>query len=109
LIITNPPTQEEAMSQSIEKVEMNIEVLLTMDDHNEPQAVTVTGTGNIPRSAVRAIAEEALEARYGSVNHGYRVQMSPELEEDDNTVFDIYKSFIGTRKYRDFTGTPVNE
>lgn len=79
------------MSQSHEKIELNIETILTLDDQNEPQAITVSGTGNMVRSAVRAIAEEALESRFGSVEHGYRVQMSPVEESEEGTVFEIYK------------------
>lgn len=86
------------MSQSREKTSLKIEAFLTMDDENEPQAVTVTGYGNIPRSGVRAIAAEALECHFGSVDHGYRVQLSPEHVEADSMVFEIYKSLIGTRK-----------
>lgn len=89
------------MSQSREQIEINIKAFLTLDDEGEPQAVTVTGYGNIPRSGVRAIAAEALEIHFGKVLHGYRVQMSPEFEGDEETegtVFEIYKSLIGTRK-----------
>lgn len=86
------------MSQSVVNLDLNIKVRLTLDDAAEPQSVMVTGTGNIPRSAVRAIAEEGIESYFGTVNHGYRVQISPELEEDETTVFEIYKSLIGTRR-----------
>lgn len=82
------------MSQSKEKVALNIQAFLTLDDEGTPQAVTVTGYGNIPRSGVRAIAEEALECNFGSVGHGYRVQMTPEFEGDEETegtVFEIYQ------------------
>jgi len=99
------------MSQSKEKVALNIQAFLTLDDEGTPQAVTVTGYGNIPRGGVRSIAAEALEAHFGSVLHGYRVQLTPEFEGDEETegtVFEIYKSpFHGT--YSDFAGTPVNE
>jgi hypothetical protein len=81
------------MSQTREAVNLSIEAFITLDDQNEPQAVTVTGYGNIPRSGVRAIAEEALESFSGSVLHGYRVQFTPEHEEDENTVFEVYKKF----------------
>jgi hypothetical protein len=100
------------MSQSKEKVGLSIQAFITFDDHDEPQAVTVTGYGNIPRGGVRSIAAEALESYFGAVNHGYRVQLTPEFEGDEETegtVFEVYKSMIGTRKYPDFTGTPVNE
>jgi len=86
------------MSQSHETIELNIETILTLDDQNEPQAITVSGTGNIPRSAVRAIAEEALESFTGKVLHEYRVQMSPVEESEEGTVFEIYKKLtFGTR------------
>lgn len=87
------------MSQKHEAVDLKITALLTVDDDNEPQAVTVNGFGNIPRSAVRAIAEEALECHTGRVNHGYRVQLTPEVVEDDSMVFEVYKRFpFGTSK-----------
>lgn len=89
------------MSQSKEKIALNIQAFLTLDDEGTPQAVTITGYGNMPRGAVRSIGEEALECHFGSVNHGYRVQMSPEFEGDEETegtVFEIYKSLIGTRR-----------
>jgi hypothetical protein len=82
------------MSQSRENVHLPISAFLTMDDENEPQAVTVTGYGNMSRSAVRAIAEEALERFTGLANSGYRVQLTPILEGDEETegtVFEIYK------------------
>lgn len=88
------------MSQSREKSSLNIEAFLTLDDHNEPQAVTVTGYGNIPRGAVRAIATEVLECHFGSVAHGYRVHLSPEFEGDEETegtVFEVYKSLTFTK------------
>lgn len=86
------------MSQSTEKIELNIEVVLTLDDQKEPQAIAVSGTGNIPRSGVRAIAEEALETFTGSVNHDYRVQMSPIEEGEQGTVFEIYKRFSPAKR-----------
>lgn len=82
------------MSQSRENVNLNIQAFLTIDDEGEPQAVTVTGYGNIQRSGVRAIAEEALESHFGKVLHGFRVQRTPVLEGDEETegtVFEIYK------------------
>jgi len=82
------------MSQSREKIDLNIQAFLTLDDEGTPQAVTVTGYGFIPRSGVRAIAAEALEVHFGSVEHGYRVQMSPVFEGDEETegtVFEVYK------------------
>jgi hypothetical protein len=82
------------MSQSRENVNLNINAFLTLDDEGEPQAVTVTGYGNIPRSGVRAIATEALECHFGKVLHGYRVQLTPEFEGDEETegtVFEIVK------------------
>lgn len=86
------------MSQSTEKIELNIEVVLTLDDQKEPQAIAVSGTGNIPRSGVRAIAEEALESHFGSVNHGFRVQMSPIEEGEQGTVFEIYQRFTPAKR-----------
>ena len=86
------------MSQSKEKSDLNIEVFITIDDQKDPQAVTVTGFGSIPRGACRSIAAEALDGHFGSVHHGFRVQMSPVLEEDEEIVFEVYKSLIGTRK-----------
>jgi hypothetical protein len=83
------------MSQSRVNADLNISAFITMDDENEPQAVTVYGYGNIPRSGVRAIAEEALESHFGKVLHGYRVQLTPEFEGDEETegtVFEIRKS-----------------
>lgn len=85
------------MSQSREKVEMNIEAFITVDDHNEPQAVTVTGYGNLPLTAIRAIAEEALECHTGSVLHDFRVQRTPVEIEDESTVFEVYKFLTFTR------------
>lgn len=82
------------MSQSRVNADLNISAFITMDDENEPQAVTVLGYGNIPRSGVRAIAEEALESHFGKVLHGYRVQLTPEFEGDEETegtVFEVYK------------------
>lgn len=88
------------MSQSREKIDLNIQAFLTLDDEGTPQAITVTGYGNIPRSGVRAIAEEALEAHTGSVLHGYRVQRTPVHEGDEETegtVFEIVKQRIVLR------------
>lgn len=88
------------MSQSKVNVELTIKTTLTLDDAGDVQAVTVENTGNIPRGAVRAIAAEAIASYFGMTDsgHGYRVQMSPELEEGETTVFEVYKSIIGTRK-----------
>ena len=88
------------MSQSREKIALKIEAFLTLDDEGTPQAVTVTGYGNIPRGGVRAIAAEALETHFGSVDHGYRVQLTPELEGDEETegtVFEVYQSLTFTK------------
>jgi hypothetical protein len=79
------------MSQSIEKADLNIEVFITLDDQKEPQAITVNGYGSIPRSALRAIADEALDGHFGSVHHGFRCHLSPVVEEDESTVFEVYK------------------
>lgn len=82
------------MSQSRVNADLNISAFITLDDHNEPQAVNVTGYGNVPRVAVRSIAEEALESHFGSVLHGYRVHRTPVLEGDEETegtVFEVYK------------------
>ena len=79
------------MSQTKEEIELSIKTTLTLDDAGEPQAITVEGTGNIPRSACRAIAEEALEVFTGKVLHPYRVQLTPEEETDEFRVFEIYK------------------
>lgn len=77
------------MSQTQDKIELNIEVVITLDDDKEPQAIAVSGTGNMPRTAVRAIAMEALEVQFGSVEHGYHVQVTPVLENEQGTVFEI--------------------
>lgn len=85
------------MSQSREAVNLPIKAFITLDDHDEPQSVTVTGYGNITRSGVRAIATEALESFTGSVDSGYRVQLTPEFEGDEETegtVFEIRKSVL---------------
>lgn len=90
------------MSQSQVNLDMTIKVRLTLDDHAEPQSITVKGYGNIPRSGVRAIATEALESYFGSVNTGYRVQLTPDSEGEDETegtVFEIRKS-LTARTYR---------
>jgi hypothetical protein len=82
------------MSQSREKIDLNIQAFLTLNGEGEPESVTVTGYGNIPRSGVRAIAEEALESHFGRVLHGYRVQLTPEFEGDEETegtVFEVYQ------------------
>ena len=88
------------MSQSHEKIELNIETILTLDDSGKPQAITVSGTGNIPRSGVRAIAEEALETHFGSVDHNYRVQLSPIEETEQGTVFEIWERIALTNRAR---------
>lgn len=77
------------MSQTQDKIELNIEVVLTLDDDTEPQAIAVSGTGNMPRTAVRAIAIEALEVQFGSVEHSYHVHTVPVLENEQGTVFEI--------------------
>lgn len=77
------------MSQTREKIELNIETVLTLDDESRPQAISVSGTGNMPRTAVRAIAMEALEVQFGSVGHGYHVHTIPVLENEEGTVFEI--------------------
>jgi hypothetical protein len=72
-----------------------ITTIITFDDQNEPQAVTVENFGGMPRSAVRAICEEALDREFGG-NHDYRVQLSPteQFESlDDVAVFEVYKRF----------------
>lgn len=87
------------MSQSKEPIALNIKAFLTIDGEGTPQAVTVTGYGNIPRGGVRSIAAEALESHFGTVDHGYRVQMTPEYEGDEETegtVFEIYRSIRHT-------------
>jgi hypothetical protein len=96
------------MSQSQEKIDLNIGAFLTIDDEGKPQAVTVTGYGNIPRSGVRAIAIEALETHFGTVSHRYRVQLTPDHEGDgdlEGTVFEVYETITGTRihTFRDQT------
>jgi hypothetical protein len=78
------------VSQSRENIDLNIKAFLTLDDEGTPKSITVTGYGNIPRSGVRAIAAEAMECHTGSVLHDYRIQMSPILEEDEQTEFEIY-------------------
>jgi hypothetical protein len=78
------------MSQTVIDIELSIKAALTLDDAGEPQSIKVTGTGNIPRGGCRAIAAEALEAHFGSVEHDYRVHMSPIEEGDEETVFEVY-------------------
>jgi len=84
------------MSQSTEKIELNIEVVLTLDDQKEPQAIAVSGTGNMLRGAVRAIAAEALESHFGLVDHGWRIQMTPVEEGEQGTVFEVFRSIRHT-------------
>ena len=86
------------MSQTKEKVELNIEAFITLDDQGEPQAVTVSGYGNILRSGVRAIAEEALESFTGKVLHGFRVQRTPVHEDTEETIFEVYKFTLPSQR-----------
>lgn len=70
-----------------------ITTIITFDDNDEPQAVTVENFGGMPKGAVRSICEEALDREFGG-NHDYRVQLSPteQFESlDDVAVFEVYK------------------
>jgi len=71
-----------------------ITTIITFDDQNEPQAVTVENFGGMPRSAVRAICEEALDRHFGRGAIEYSVNTSSVEafeQADDFVVFEVRK------------------
>jgi len=83
------------MSQSKSEA-FNISAIVTFDDQNFPQAVTVSNYGGLPSNSVRSIAQEALDRNFGltSLRHGYVMQLSPseEFEEGgtEHMVFEVH-------------------
>ena len=79
------------MSQSTERDSFPVNVLLTLDDHGEPQSVTVEGVPRYtPRSGVHAFANEALDRHFpDDEDHAFRVQITPVEDRDGFTVFEI--------------------
>lgn len=58
---------------------ISIDAFITYDDLSFPQSVTVSNYGGMPVSAVRAVAQEALDSRFGmtSLRHGYAIDTHP--------------------------------
>lgn len=81
------------MSQS-QSEPFQITTIITFDDQDEPQAVTVENFGGMPNSAVRAIAQEALDRHFGNSVQEYRPQLTPteQFESlDDVAVYEVYQ------------------
>lgn len=90
------------MSQS-KSEPFTITTIITFDDDNFPQAVTVQGFGGIPTNGVRYIAQEALDRHFGltTVRHGYTPELSPVEDFEENgvetMVFEVFDTVASRR------------
>jgi hypothetical protein len=71
-------------------------ITFSLDEKNEPTAVTVFGFGGLGQTPVRAIAQETLDTHFGTNYdfHGYRVQLTPDRshDKDEEMVFEVSQS-----------------
>jgi hypothetical protein len=68
----------------------------SLDEANEPTSVTIEGPEFMTTTMFREFAQETLDSHFGSVDHNFRVHVSPlsreKLPDDDVSVtFDIRK------------------
>lgn len=93
------------MSQS-KSEPFQITTIITFDDGNFPQAVTVQGFGGMPSNAVRHIAQEALDRHFGltAVRHGYTPELTPveDFAEKgvETMVFEVFDTVASRRIQR---------
>lgn len=78
------------MSQS-KSEPFQITAVVTIDDAGEPQAVTVENIGQLPKSAVRAIADEAIDRLFGDEDHPFLTKINGEIIGENSIVFEVRK------------------